>query len=221
MKSNKDEFMKNIDKLEKAYFGEKIECIKIKNPVDKVYEEEIMKYLEAGEINVKVVAWKNGSAKKIGDEYIPIVENGCYKNCQNNGIDKDHLECFLEEVQKRWKCIKNYDNFKEIYEMIIHCGVPANFGPVNIINLIFFLSKGNWPIYDRFARIAVEAIYKGIEPYEVKYEELPDKKEIERVRAQYSGYRWYLEQLFGKKEIDRKTDRALWVYGHMKKDEDC
>lgn len=219
MKLNKDEFINNIDKLENAYFGEKFEGIKISKPVDKEYEEAIMKYLNSGEVNVDVVAWKNGKVEKIDDKYIPVLENGCYLNCYSKKIDKDHLEIFLDEVQKRWKCIKNYDDFKEIYGMIIHCGVPTNFGPVNIINLIFFLSNGTWPIYDRFARIAVEAVYRGVKPYEVKYEEMPDKNDIKAVCAKYRGYKWFLERLFGKKEIDRKTDRALWVYGHMKKDD--
>ena len=34
------------------------------------------------------------------------------------------------------------------------------------------------------------------------------------VSAMYMEYIWLLEKVFGKYNIDRETDRALWTFGH-------
>ena len=101
---------------------------------------------------------------------------------------------------------------------------PVNYlGTVYMITLLYFISQANYPIYDQFAKNAIDAIKGGVKPYEsISYETLPDKNSL-----QFSGVEKKVEEF--KKDIDnifgyenykasRDIDRALWVYGHLFKD---
>ncbi len=54
-------------------------------------------------------------------------------------------------------------------------------------------------------------------PSEVFVGEAPDKTNIDEVIVMYNEYCYYLQEVFGRINIDRDVDRALWVYGHCKK----
>ena len=97
-----------------------------------------------------------------------------------------------------------------------------NVGPVYGITLLFFASKGKYPIYDRFAELAIRALLseKEAKPKECGWyaKTLPNKFE--------TAYERYIENLklvvqgtdvacTGCTQESRKLDRALWVYGHM------
>ena len=45
---------------------------------------------------------------------------------------------------------------------------------------------------------------------------MPDKTEVDRVAAMYKEYICLLDKVFDYHNIERKFDRALWVYGHAK-----
>jgi hypothetical protein len=85
-----------------------------------------------------------------------------------------------------------------------------NIGPVYAVTLLFFLSHGQWPIYDRYAAIAVEAITLGL---------VPPKSEAQA--SQLSSWRNYdafvnkISWIFGRQNISREQDQALWAYGHF------
>ena len=98
--------------------------------------------------------------------------------------------------------------------MVQDTSVPKNFGSVYIINLIYFLSKGKFPIYDKFAHKAAKALFMEKQPNEVYVGSAPEKNDIKNVVNLYNEYLWLLEKLFHNYSIDRITDRALWVYGH-------
>lgn len=106
--------------------------------------------------------------------------------------------------------------FKSDYQYLLDCEC-ANIGTVYMITLLFFFSKGKYPIYDKYAHIAAKAIYLNANPKDIYYAEAPSKTERQKVFAMYNEYCWLLEQIFGTKSIGRPTDQALWVYGHCKK----
>lgn len=217
---DKNSFMNNKELYEHAYFcEEKIDGMPIKNPVERAYEEtEIVdNRLRKGLVDEFVVAWKAGRLKSENGEYKIQTANGDYLNGYGGHIIKSQLDEYLKKVKKIWvaKKLNNCSDFLEIYEVITkEANAPKNFGTVYIINLIFFLSKGEWPIYDKFAHKAVKAIYMEKAPWKVYVGEAPDKHNVNDVVNMYEEYIWLLEKVFGKKNIDRETDRALWVYGH-------
>lgn len=92
-------------------------------------------------------------------------------------------------------------------------------GTVYLITLLYFISKGRYPIYDRFAEMALCAIKNGLKPSDkVPYTNLPDKnsRRFDRVvEDRLNPYINDLHTIFGKEAAKcRDVDRALWVYGH-------
>ncbi len=92
--------------------------------------------------------------------------------------------------------------------------VPKNFGSVYILAMLYFLSRGGIPIYDQFAHKAVKALYAKVNPNMIYVGSSPDKSDTKSVVKMLLEYIWLLEKVFGKSNIDRTIDRALWVYGH-------
>lgn len=101
---------------------------------------------------------------------------------------------------------------------------PAGIGTVYLITLLYFISKGTYPIYDRFAMKAIDAILNEVTPGNpINYKELPGKNNKQFGKIMDDNMREYickLEKVFGTEyQIDRDIDRALWVYGHLFTDE--
>lgn len=95
--------------------------------------------------------------------------------------------------------------------------VKNRIGTVCLITLLYFLSQGKYPIYDRFAKIAIDALCGSDLP--VHYKPLPGKTEkgFDRVIEIYNKeYVSKLRIVFGDAYNCRQVDRALWVYGHTK-----
>lgn len=93
-------------------------------------------------------------------------------------------------------------------------------GSVYLITLLYFISKGKWPIYDRFAKMALYAIIHDIKPGgAVEYKGLPDKNDdafSNIMKNEMEEYIGELKQVFGDRYLNsRDVDRALWVYGHL------
>ena len=104
-------------------------------------------------------------------------------------------------------------------------------GTVYLLTLLYFITGGATPIYDRFAMAAllVWKLRDSITIPEnsiIRVEALPDKKD-DKVRnilkeGLYSKYIELLSDFCGmvygdkdKWKDDRNVDRALWVYGHF------
>lgn len=95
-------------------------------------------------------------------------------------------------------------------------------GPVYIFTLLYFLSKGAYPIYDRFAHVALNMITSKADPCTKVYardliKEFDSSKKIADVFEQYqNNYVCKLRRVFKDTyKTDRNIDRALWSYGHI------
>ena len=130
----------------------------------------------------------------------------------------NYIVSYIKELEKmaeeQPQCVLNELNKKS----------PYGIGTVYMITLLYFISRGKYPIYDRFAMIAIDAITKGYKPNEfVKYKELPSKKEKGFNKLMNNGINNYIskiEDVFGKEyQNNRDIDRALWVYGHLFKND--
>lgn len=102
-------------------------------------------------------------------------------------------------------------------------------GSVYLVTLLYFLSKGEYPIYDQFAMMSLTAIISGASPIlgekvavDVKFKELPTKdstKFSEIMKNEMAQYIKMLNDIFGDEwKTNRKIDQALWVYGHLFKE---
>lgn len=203
------------------------------NCTDRNVEDIVMEDMRSGTFGETAFAWKSGKicwddgAERIKfrpefehiDDCQKYYRNGYGKPvCQDafnqycNGLEERKTEILLKIESKSWDEAYCSALFK----------APKNFGPVNIINAMFFISSGAAPIYDSFAHKAVRALAMNIAPKNVFMGANPDKTDTESVMRMYGEYMCLLKKLFpeyiykdGSNEfIPRELDRALWVYGH-------
>lgn len=125
----------------------------------------------------------------------------------------DNIKC-LEEKEPQW--VLNWLNDK----------APRGIGTVYMLTLLYFISRGQCPIYDKFAKMAIDAIQGGAavldnhqKKPEICYRELPSRSddEFETIyKDRIEGYKCDIDRIFGYENYkeDRNIDRALWVYGH-------
>ena len=134
---------------------------------------------------------------------------------------KKFVEYIVEDIDRLYLISKDRPQ-----EVLNELGkkAPNGIGPVYQITLLYFISKGQYPIYDRFAYIALQEIKNGAEPFTTKIEPqtLPNKtsKKFKSVYEDYiEPYMQNISLVFGSNynssiEKYRNIDRALWVYGH-------
>ncbi len=206
----------------------------IEKDIEKLlYEKE--KYEPADAVHI--LAWKMGRIdhKKSAIENIYLFTGGDswsdkeeYKAKNRSGeFDVQYIIDNVQKTQDNYPTkekfvdwIKN-DSFEALKCLSKDFGVKG-IGSVYIITLLFFLSGGEFPIYDEFAMRALLAIDLGKKPgEEVKSYNLPDKGTrgfyslIENKDSVYNKYINLLEKYFGDEyKTRREIDQALWVYGH-------
>lgn len=225
------------------------------NRTDAGLEDHIIEKLNDGIYDAEAFAWKAGRAKWENDGF--EYETGMKEKWVNgNGnpikLKKDSdsftLEDFKNHVNESANNYKlKYEKGKDIkvfYEKVAKAYNLYNFGTVNIINVMFFLSEGAIPIYDYFAHVAVKALLMDKNPKEIFVPDPPGKDDKPKGRIVkdkknnsellydkndyylsvnlLEEYMWMLKEVFPnvvkengeKMYISRELDQALWVYGH-------
>ena len=237
---------KFIELYEPCYFIENKKAKGIRHTqTARCVEEEIVAILNGHIENehikfranlAKVMAWKIG---KIKHEEIKknemIVYASDWKLCETKNPKRYGEEMDLDTLAKSM-----FDNRNELKKLAAEKPQEClnqlrdvaekidGMGPVYLINLLFFLSHGKCPIYDRFAMASLRAYEEGLSPVghkgkpPVKVPNLPDKNSKRFTTICEDGiYAKYIEKIdvlnnaLGiNDETDRRLDRALWVYGH-------
>lgn len=137
-----------------------------------------------------------------------------YFKCDNNKYTKFCNKIFNIQMNRRNK------EDDVLLEEIIHAISDTDIkglGVVYILTILYFITQQRSPIFDKFAYTAIKAIYNGIHPEKIWYEN-PSLKNESGIIQVIEEYKWYLTKVFGKSDIPRSYDRALWVYGHVKSD---
>lgn len=190
---------------------------------------------------IRVMAWKAGKIKqRCSQDSLSFEYNSDWANweVETAGIDGGDVKALEMESrvgipyfavwvwtsckEERWSAALRRGDIQEILDdMSEHC--PSGVGATQMLSLLFFISRGAFPIIDRFAGTALAAIVNGISPDDNTLEE-PLWKELPAkgsngfrtvVRDRVLPYRKILNYLFGDAwETDRNIDRALLVYGH-------
>lgn len=173
-----------------------------------------------GKLTEEFVAWKAGRLiwNEKTKKYSWDGKNGYGNTIENLGPYLDKINS--SEYDDIRNALKNGHGFEDAYKQLIDLNKKKkikNLGVVYVITLIYFLSGGKYPIYDKFAHIAVKALYMNENPYDIFVGGAPEKNNIAQAIGMYKEYCWLLKQVFGKYDIDRELDQALWVYGHSTK----
>jgi hypothetical protein len=254
---NKEEFIKSYSA---NYFldGKEIRADSNRkiNQSSRWVEDKIEKILRDGismPADIKLIlAWKLGNLNHEASQSKESIEYNCkykhdsvFKNNNGNEVKaKPYIDYIYKNLQDFKEKAKSYENLGDVF-CKLRKDKPANFGNTYLLTLIFFLSNGAFPIYDRFAQIAIEAIKNGIQPNsklgfpgfiessDPQWEDGP--RGGQHIESFYKKYQDDLKDIFcgeledckqrrasGKAtdlkeaiKIERNIDRALWVYGHL------
>ena len=187
----------------------------LKGTSDKVEEYAVNILDNKQSIDARIFLWKAGRLEKkdLGEE----VDDGL-KIQNGRGFEINNAKKFIDTVKDDLKIVSDSkEDFQGYYEYLLNKSKESqlkNVGAVYLITVLFFLSKGTYPIYDYYAHRAVKALFLNKKPCEVFVGAAPDKAEKDKVIAMYIEYCYLLEKVFGRKNIERDLDQALWVYGH-------
>lgn len=209
-----------VDKYSKAYFDDYPRN-------DAKLEKHIIKKCEKGDIDLDCIVWKFG--RKPEDEKKRLEKYGFICNGYGGHILGSELDEYFRFIKKNRNRLSELlctndiqkENVKEAFKILTNkTKVPHNFGTVYIITVMFFLSQGRIPIYDKFAHIAVEAIINEKKPNEIFIEEPKSKDNVKGAIDMLYRYMDSLDKVFETRKdsiqfISREEDQALWVYGHM------
>ncbi len=216
------------------------------SPVDWYSEQYIYenKLLE-GRFDELAFAWKSGKFRIVNNQIrrelfettdghgnpayrsihrnISIVEFDTY---MANTISRLIEEERFNNIRIGDNAINNYEMLSELYDLT-RTNSPNYFGPVYVITVMYCLSRGALPIFDSKAFTAIKALFYDVSPYHIYVENSnPGKNDTLQVINKYYEYINLLKIVFpdmiyyeGSEEfISRDLDRALWVYGHARRD---
>ncbi len=143
---------------------------------------------------------------------------GCKKDNPQSYGKKINLKDFYHNLNiSELQAMCENEDWNKVLSTILNRRVKG-IGPVYSIAVLYFVSGGKYPIYDRFADIAVEYIftYTGY-PKKGESKMLSSDNAIKRYKNYINRLEILLKQL-GKENANyidyRELDRALWVFGH-------
>ena len=196
----------------------------------KIAENEIERILREGikePIDVyRIMAWKVGKIRHADSDAASEIRYASnWKNAETGIVRNYRYRLNMTDFAQY--IVSNIGYLEElaltdpqrVLNNLVNAPAPKGIGTVYLITLLYFISRGKWPIYDRFAMMALTAITEGKKPGEaVCYLELPDKNSENFNSVMDICKQTYIKQLediFGKDyNKTRNVDRALWVYGH-------
>ena len=208
-------------------------------------EKNIMSLMEKDNWELKdvirILAWKTGnidfnkSNKNDSIEYKEgwDEEKGLIKLRNQKSYNPSSFNEFAQNVifiNKKYKNseITEKEVWIELVESLDGDKDVSGIGTVYLITLLYFITKGKCPIYDRFAMAALLSFKINenemlVKPYcaKIVIKALPDKKSS-RIKKLldgdnvYNNYCSLLKEYFESKwETNKEIDKALWVYGHF------
>ena len=251
---SREEIDKFIKVYSKFYYSENAitdEVVKIYgipkniNQTPVKLENHIISKLNKGIYDAETFAWKAGKATWINEnfEYVPPLpetwvngNGGKIKlTKEDNAFSKERFDEFLtqNEIDTTDYEFDDKEIRRQLFIKIKDTYNLYNYGSVNIINQMFFLSKSAIPLYDYYAHLGVKALFMNKSPLEIYIADAPGKddhpKGKNKIKKDYYNalnileeYMWLLKEVFPEeihknesiKYISRELDQALWVYGH-------
>ncbi len=182
-----------------------------------------------------ILAWKTGNINHQRSNEIIHYKNGWHADIEKNAyklklrsfdLEGDGFREFANRINNlRNQYIQNPESCDVFDCLMKEGGNTKGLGTVYLITLLFFITKGKYPIYDRFAMAALLSLllnengkYVSLGDSIIQKTNLPEKREIKKLQdiKLYSNYIGLLYHFFGNAwKENRDIDRALWVYGHF------
>ena len=215
---SKDEWILYYSKIYFSGYHIKYKNQKVKIDKGSSFIEDLVERILNGkeDLNPKNIilihAWKTGNVNhKLSEEQKGIVY---YPRYQNELKDKRFYNRvnYNEAIIHLTNNIRRYTNDALEPEKILYeiKNLPS-LGAVYAINFIYFITHGEYPIYDRFANFALKGIIEEQIPnFQYSYEN--KKRDWQMYQNEYISK---ILKVFGKKNIERRLDQALYVYGHF------
>ena len=244
---------KFIDFYNKCYY---IQFSKyIEDEIDKLLLDKKITDYDIYDI-IHILAWKIGKINHKESESANPKKFIYYSDWKRAECNPPYIERYEKSSKSKkefkinafWENIK-HENFltecanqinpdeKSLYNLIENLIKNScdGIGPVYIITLIYFFTKGSYPIYDQFAKKAIYSIRNNIKPGNcVKYKTLPApelskdlfgkkyidekaQKIIRQIADIIINFKNNIDDIFEYENYqrNRNIDRALWVYGHL------
>lgn len=188
--------------------------------------EEILKNgIQEEKDLIQILAWKMGKIKQseVQNE-MSFVYHSDWENAET------HPETIMRygnplQIEKLLAAVRSHlDQLKKapLQEALnqLEKDSVRYIGTVYLITLLYFITGAEYPIYDQFAKKAVDAIKSGAKPGDkIVYVALPSKdtKEFQTVGETLQSFKKDICEIFGYEnyKASRDIDRALWVYGHL------
>ncbi len=186
-----------------------------RNVTNPVVESIIEKYLEGEPIDGDKIENLNGYLKDIMawkgtnkiDQFRTIRKDGIvHKDMSNISFIE------LEQIVREYKANFTEDDYKKLFIRLVEV---SGIGNVYAITIIYFLSHGEYPIYDRFADVGLYSVITR-QKEKIPLRMMSDMK-IDDAWNYYLEYIDALTSLFGdgwKGKEGRNIDKGLWAYGH-------
>lgn len=197
---------------------------------DNVLEQSITKILQEGldgsseDKTGTALLWKVGG--NIQDGIVRYQYSS--KSDQTDGINIAQINGIVHEVYSKYKDAPD-KNKLILRDMILQCAKNKevkHMGAVYTITLVYFMTKGEYPIYDKYAHIALLSLYDNSKKIytqkrmkEISLEQTDSYKKIISI---YSDYKKLSDDVYTKLSVNmdsaeslRRIDKALWAYGHL------
>lgn len=221
---DKSEF---VEKYGNSYYQGCLRCIPrvgqssrfVEDHIDTLLKNGIQKPLDV----VRILAWKIGKIKH-SESQDSFVYADDWKNAEQFVAYRYNCKFDIQTISEYIaNNITQLEKKAENHPQQVLCELRDlhinGLGTVYIITLLYFISRGQYPIYDRFAWKAIQAICDDKKPGDIiNASELPEKKSraFDTVFDTHMiPYMKKMESVFGSAyQESRDVDRALWVYGH-------
>lgn len=201
-----------LDFYSKSYycFASKEDEIAIMKILKDGMQEETIKDI------IAILEWKTGASYSREERKV--------KTRSKNGI---LIDCFSRDKRiDKLIGLKDNTSEKSAEELFQALKGINGLNSTYIITFLFFASKGKYPIYDKYVRIALDMLGEKPGTFDDKYKMIADKNTKKKYWEDYKRYRDDLERAaqklggvkyLGYEDEHRILDRALWVYGHLYK----
>lgn len=174
--------------------------------LEKRIEEVLLNGIESDNDIVDILKWKTGATEVDYEENYVKHRWGIIETLELSLKIKEKDFIFLEP--------------KKIVDELLKID---KIGPVYALTLLYFITKGEFPIYDKYAHLALivieskEDFSKNIADKDLYNEFKTDSLDAEKIFDLYcKNYIERLKYIFGEKyKKNRDIDRALWTYGHL------
>ncbi|MFH1287225.1 MAG: hypothetical protein ABII25_00815 [bacterium] len=181
----------------------------VENEIEKILKRN----LQSNDLPL-IIAWKIGAINHQISEYQQTIN---YKNNFDQNFQLQGRYGLINAGETVHYCQNNFEelilnnNTEKIFDLLYrNRGANNKFGLVYCLALLYFFTQGKWPIYDKYAHIALDAILLNRQPGE-----LICYTQINSWRDYCEKYVDKIKNIFGVQNIPRNIDRSLWVYGHF------